>query len=211
METSLKVRNIVLVGVFSPQQFDKYFFIKNNILNEEEIIAGSSFGGLGVQVITEKFNIVIGLGQIIFTSVNPEDSQILYNVASLLVKSSTIHCSAMGLNLHWYMSGFESPANTSQKLFYSKEIALYSNFFKQDDANFGAYASKDFKDARLKLDIKPKTIEDVLNSKVENIISFEFNFHFDVKNQSSNDELLNYLSAYSEYEKEGNNVMSIYQ
>jgi len=38
MQNILQVENIVLVGGFNSTLFDKYFFIKHNIVKENEII-----------------------------------------------------------------------------------------------------------------------------------------------------------------------------
>ena len=48
MQSTLKIKNIVLVGIFNPSAFDKYFFIKNNLATEEEILPNSTFGNLGI-------------------------------------------------------------------------------------------------------------------------------------------------------------------
>ncbi len=52
----LRIKNIVLVGLFNPSFFDKYLFIKNGIVKEEEILDGSIFGIVGgMQLICSRF------------------------------------------------------------------------------------------------------------------------------------------------------------
>jgi hypothetical protein len=215
MNIDLKVKNIVLVGIFNPSLFDKYFFIKNEIVKEEEILDGSIFGVMGgMQLVCSRFHIVISLNQIIISSTNPEsDSDEISGIILSFVKAGNIaNVTALGINFHWFLEEkSKSLEEISKDFFYNDKLELFKKFFNSSDSMFGAYASINFKDSRLKLDIKPNKIQDNNRVVVQNIISFAFNFHFDIKNFSDNTELLHILEEYGLYREEGERIISIYK
>jgi len=215
MNIDLKIKNIVLVGVFNPNLFDKYFFIKNEIIKEDEILAGSIFGVIGgMQLICSRFHIVISINQIIISSVLPEndDDDISNIILSIIKTGEIVNVTALGMNFHWFLEdGTKSLEETSKEHFYNDKIEIFSKFFKSDDAMFGAYASADFKDSRLKLDIKPNRLHDNNKKVIQNAIAFAFNFHFDIKNSSDNTELTKLLTDYSAYREESNRIISLYK
>ena len=43
MEKGYLNKNIVLIGEFKPSKFDKFYFIKNQLLNEDDFLEGSVF------------------------------------------------------------------------------------------------------------------------------------------------------------------------
>jgi hypothetical protein len=65
----------------------------------------------------------------------------------------------------------------TRELFFRDERPL-DQHFRDDNANFGAYLSKDFAGFRLRLDIKPILVP--TDEGQENRLQFAFNFHRDV-------------------------------
>ena len=227
MNTSLKIKNIVLVGITLPANMDRYFFVKNGIFKEEEIQPASIFSPGFLRIITEKYSIVSNLmanpvnpavfiNQLILTVNTPSSDDKLSEIMTSIVKSANlINCTSLGMNFHWYMNyeGKETSHEISKKYFYSDKIKLFSDFFTTDDAHYGVYASKNIKKARLKLDVKPILYNDIIPvvSIGKSAIQFGFNFHIDVDKKESTAELIGHLSEYNEYFKESEKIMSIYK
>jgi hypothetical protein len=212
MQNKLFIKNIVLAGAFGLPIFDKYFFIKNNIIKEEEMLVGTIFDAIGaIQVVCKKFNIVIASNQFIITGTNEDDSDTINDVISKIVSASSgsIKINAMGMNFHWHL-GDKNQAleKTSRDYFYNDKINLMANFFKSSDSMFGFYASTNFKDARLKLDVKPAIVNKIQEGVKENYILFAFNFHFDVKD---NTQALKNISEYSSYKEESRKIILTYK
>ncbi len=207
MSTSLKVRNIVLVGSFNPSTFDKYFFIKNRILQEEEILPNSLFESIGVNLLSAKFQITITFNQFI---INSFEDKIIEILVSIIKAANISKVTALGFNFNWFLTGEgKSIEQISKNYFYSDKINLFSKYFDTADAMFGVYASKNIKDARLKLDIKPSVFQEINNPDSQNIIHIVFNFHFDIKNKDGS-ELLKYLNDYDYYTEENKKIVSLY-
>jgi hypothetical protein len=214
MQTNLRIKNIVFVGNFNLSTFDKYFFIKHNIVKEDELLPFTRFDSGAIQVSTHKFDIIVVPQQLIFSSkIFNQDTDELNKIAALVIKTgNVIDINAFGINFHWFMEDETRPLNKlSRDLFYNDKIKLFSDFFDDENAVFGIYASKNFKTGRLKLDIKPGKFQEIappyLNPEV---ITFAFNFHFDIKNLTDNSEIINILNEYDSYKKESERIISTY-
>jgi hypothetical protein len=210
MQAEVLVKNIVLVGIFNPFFFDKYFFIKHHIVDESEILDNSSFNAVGaIQLITKEFNIIISINQIIITDSEPKSdkSKINHIISSIIEFGNLVNITALGLNFHWLLTDkSKSFIQLSKDLFYRDNIDLLSNYFNTKDSMYGLYASKDVKDSRLKLDIKPGNLLPIETSGM----LFMFNFHFDIKNRVNTQEVLSYVNDYVLYKKESEKLISIY-
>ncbi len=208
MNYSLAVRNIVLLGVFQPSNYDKYFFIKNHIVTEDEILPISSFNTDIVQLFTDKLSLVIIFNQIIINSNHPEDKVKIDNIINNILKQPSSSYTAIGINFHWNIdSENNSLTKTTRDLFYDKNNKLFEQYFQTEDANYGLYVSKNFKNCRLKLDVKPQVILQEPNKEEKKVVNFAFNFHRDVINQEM---IMDELSLYDMYEEESKKIMSIY-
>jgi len=214
MQTELKVKNIVFAGVFDLSIFDKYFFIKNEILKEEDILIGSVFNKDDtIQVLTENFQIIINGIQLVIINTKPQSNQnYIQDIALVIINTVDVRSlQALGLNFNWFLEDNSIPFNKlSKQLFYNDKIELFAKFFDSDDSMFGSYASTNVKDGRLKLDIKPITMVN-LDGTSQNVINFVFNFHFDNKGTENNSNIAKWVNDYSFYENEGKRLMSIYK
>lgn len=221
MQASLITTNIVFVGLFNISLFDKYFFIKNKIFDEEDILSESRFDTVnGIQLITNVLDVIIVQNQIIISSKiiepnsNVGNEEINKIALSIIERGKVLNISAFGINFNWSIEDTSmSLQDLSKSLFYSDNISLLNNFFNNQDSVFGIYASTKFKNARLKLDVKPSNAHQIINNTVisKEVIIFGFNFHFDVKDLLQNTEVLNYLNDYSDYKKESKRIISIYE
>jgi hypothetical protein len=215
MQAKVLVKNIVLAGRFNPSFFDKYFFIKNNIANESEILGNSSFIAIGaIQLITNEFNILITVNQIVITDSIPNKNQDRINhiIRSIIECGNLYSITAIGINFHWLLTdNSKSFKQLSKDLFYRDDIGVLSNYFNTDDSMYGLYASKVVKDSRLKLDIKPSNLQQINVQSLDiSGMLFTFNFHFDIKNKINTEEVLNYINDYVFYKEESEKLLSIY-
>jgi hypothetical protein len=84
---------------------------------------------------------------------------------------------AIGLNFSWHLiPECGDVRTTTRSLFFREDRAIYEHF-RDDNANYGAYLSKDFAGFRLRLDIKPILVP--VDGGQENRIQFAFNFQRD--------------------------------
>jgi hypothetical protein len=82
-----------------------------------------------------------------------------------------------GLNFNWVVKGDGRPnSETTRKLFFAPEKPFF-RLFESDDACFGAYASKQFKGIRLRVDAKP--VHEPNNERNGTQTIFNFNFNVD--------------------------------
>ena len=210
MDIGLKVQDIVLIGLFNPAKFDRYTFIKNKIIKEEDIEHSSIFLPEIVNLESEKFKLVINSNQIII-STNPENkvdiSKFLLKFLSLFVE---VNLNASGFNFRYFV---EPKLDNSEidvfikKNFFNPNNKIQSQFFNDDNSTYGFYSSKDFKDTRLKLDVKPVNLNTPnLNLKS---VQFEFNFHKDYDLKDNSFEKLNeLLNSYKVYKNECKNIIN---
>ena len=78
------------------------------------------------------------------------------------------------------------------------DYTIYKNFLSEHDA-FGGYLSSDFEEARLKLDMKPITLDKSEEGKEKGAIHFNFNFHHDLSKENRHESLSNYIGDWKKY------------
>jgi hypothetical protein len=205
-------RNIVLAGGFNPSMFDKLFFVKNKIFTEEEIKPDSIITVMGVRVMCEKYSVEINPLQIITfsNSIECKKDNIIQVVISIINAANLNNITAIGMNFTYITDDVQSLEDLTRGYFYTDQIKLFADFFNEKDAMFGVYTSKNFKDARLKLDVKPNIIKE--GNELKNKMVLTFNCHFDVKKikDENQTEVINYLNEYDQYYFETERIISIY-
>ncbi|MEI8203786.1 MAG: hypothetical protein WCH34_12270 [Bacteroidota bacterium] len=228
MNTTLKIKNIVWTGILPNIEFDRYFFVKNNIFNESEILPNSQFGRIGTtQLFTTKYylssNIIANptpgvppINHLVLNSIDPsiKDDLINEKMISIIKSGEIIECTGLGINFNWFITlDFEETSHEIGKsFFYSNEIKLISRFFNTEDAEYGIYVSKDFKNSRLKLDVKPIIYQAIADPSVKNRgFNFAFNFHFDIVNKNDYSEVIEILKKYNDFKEESELIISIYK
>ena len=189
MDKNLIEQTVVIVAeFFNPSVFNQYWFIKEGILKEEDIQTESLFVPGITHIQSNKFNMLIVPEKIQIT-LKCDDEEEVYNIISIILTKVTqyqteIPYKALGINFCWKLEPNDSVSIYSRNVFCNKEIELYKAF-NEENARFGAYMSQNYKNARLKLDIKP-----ILLINKECMIC-NFNFHHDVSN--ANDIINNQL------------------
>jgi hypothetical protein len=215
MQADLKVRNIVLVGNFNITAFDKYFFIKNQIVSENDIAPNSVFANSqGIaQLFTNKFHFLITINQIVITALNPTISNDIDKIVSTLITAGNMQViTSFGFNFHWFLNDDSKPLEElSKNYFYNDKVELIKNFFNDKTSVFGVYASTVVKDSRLKLDVKPMRADAANALPYNSFFNFAFNYHFEVKNGNDISEVLKCINDYDFYYNESEKMISIYK
>ena len=193
MNKKLIEQTIVIVAdFFNPSAFSQYWFIKEEILKEEDIQKESLFVPGITHVQTDKFNMLVVPDKIQITikSNNEETHNTIYKLLTLIVQGQqNIPYKALGINFCWELIPQDSISIYSKNLFYKENMPLYDKF-KEDNACFGVYMSQNYKNARMKLDIKPIILND------DKCMICNFNFHHDI---SEANDIINNLQFRKEY------------
>jgi len=214
MNFELKIRNIVLVGAFDIFGFDRYFFIKNGIVTDEQITDKSVFLPQLVQLVTPTVQLIINPAQFIINSIKTDDkgdevAQMLLKILSL---TKNYMLSGSGINFNWFVEGEseQSLAQFSRSLCFNNSNAIQKSFFDEKDATFGFYSSKDALNCRLKLDVKPIRYKTNEMTDEKSVLQFEFNFHRDYRDpETDKKHLETILKDYNKYRDESEKIMSL--
>lgn len=213
MNFELKIRNIVLVGLFNPLTFDKYFFIKNGIILEDQPLHNQLFLPDFVQLVTPNFNLTINNIQLVLSALNSalESNEIAQILIRILEISRDIKIGGSGINFNWYVSddkNAKSLPSFSKRLFFNPNNKLQNEIFNEEDATFGFYSSKNLLNTRLKLDVKPVIYKEITQKDEEAAIQFQFNFHKDYKDSDiAKSELKELLLNYDSFRKETEKIL----
>jgi len=212
----LKGRNIVLAGAFNTPSFDKYFFIKNNIIRESDLTPNSFRTDLNIsQIVAKSFNILITPPQIVINLINETDAGKLEDIASKIIEAGDIiQLNAIGFNFNWnFVDSVKNVTELSKEYFYNDKIQTLNSYFNKPDSKYGFYASTNFENARLKLDVKPTSNTRISSTGVEKseTIQFLFNFHFDMPKESKAIEAINYIKEYGKYKNHSSEIMDKYK
>lgn len=221
MQSELNFKNIVLAGVFNPAIFDKYYFIKNNVVGEDEILSSSVFDPSNtIQLISNKFSVVVIFNQIIITDSDGSSSDEIYTIAMKIIETMKNPAAiaggvvqsmlnAIGINFSWFLKDADEPlSKTTKKHFYNNDLELYRKYFNSDDSAFGIYASSNYQDSRLKLEIKPTLSLEHRTGSIAETIGFIFNYHFDINNNYQ--QAINVLENYETYKLHTEEIISNY-
>jgi len=170
---------VLLARQFNPSVLSQVWLSRNGILDAEGTVkANSIFAENLVQAVTDDFVLAVLPDQLQFVpTVEPASQQKLIEdkLGALVNKLPHIPYRAVGLNFNWHLivDQEDVPAFT-RKLFAGRDDGLYERF-RDSNARFGAYFSKDFAAFRMKVDIKPTSVD--VDGEQEDRIQFGFNFH----------------------------------
>ena len=184
MKSELANANIVVVAnQFNVSIFNLLWFIKNEVLREEDVIATESiFLPVTVQIGTVSCHLFIVPERLQITLKNPEqDRTPVAALSKMISKLPETPYVALGMNVIWQLSFDDGNelGEFTRRNFVVPRHRLFSHF-SDANARFGTYLSKNFDIFRLKLDIKPVTA-DGGTTKTEKLL-LNFNFNLDVAN-----------------------------
>ena len=188
--------------------FSQYWFIKNGVLAENELLPDSVFApGLAV-VSTNAFQFLVMPNQIQFSmkTSNFEIAKgcITEKLSRFAENLENIRIKAIGLNFAWRIQDSDQSMHDLSKRLFS--VQSLSDVFCADDALFGAYFSQNIDDVtRLHLDFKPT------NGKVKgrdiDFILASFNYHRDITEQNQKSQLLSQIEKWEKLFNHSNEVL----
>lgn len=230
MEIVLMTQDIVLIGLFNPSKFDRYTFIKNKILKEDEILDQSLFLPENVNIVTRDFNIIINPNQLIISSLNGYHKKLSEILLKILNVTEILTLNASGFNFRYFIKPIYNESEISEFVkskFYNPNNPIQSEYFNEDSM-FGFYSSKNFKNTRMKLDVKPITINLISqnNQLVQKVtldkelsksisvnnksVQFEFNYHKDYNiSENSIGVLKELIENYQTYKSESDKIIKL--
>lgn len=185
MSVQLAGTNVIVAArQFNPTVFSQLWLVRNGLLAEEEFGSGYIFSESFVQAATPRFLLLVVPSQLQFTPSELGEGQqelILEKVGRIVERLPHTPYVAVGLNFVWHMHDEDSTIERlSRELFFKGESELYRRF-DAEDARFGAYLSRDVLGCRMKLDIKPVSLEESSLQEMQRL-QFAFNFHRDLSN-----------------------------
>lgn len=205
----LKIQNIViLANNFNPSVINHHWLITNKLLSESDILPNSLFASNGIQLSTEKFNLIVLPDQLQLNIINSKDGVEVVNMflLPLVDKIQGTPFRACGINFNWFISDSDKNIHSlSKEYFYNKNLS-FINDFNDDTSKYGVYLSKDFNGSRLKLDIKPISARKVDEPLTSDYIQLAFNFHKDLHVEKFHQELIDFLAKFNIYFSESENI-----
>jgi hypothetical protein len=210
MKKNLVGHSVVIIntGVI-PSSFNSYWLVKNGILKEEELNNNHIFTNNIVELNGDDYILTItGNSFQIRAKDNLQDLDHCINdkLDKIIdVTTNTIYVS-VGVNFNWIIEPKDGDfKKLSRDLFFKNDSSVFA-FFDKEDATFGSYMSKDFDDARLKLDIKPiYTNQDLADKK--GAIHFNFNFHYDIPEGDRSEKLKLFIKKWNLFYNESNRII----
>ncbi len=186
---------VVVASQFNPSIITQHWLIKNNFFTEDEFSPDCVFSSLVADIRTDQFNILVMPERLQFTpkveNTDVQSSLITSKLGKIIAQLPHTPFSALGFNFLWLIdTEADSQTKVSRKLFFKQESNLYKKF-DTDDANFGAYMSKDILGCRLKLDIKP--VRMLIKDDNRSLLQCAFNFHLDLPDEEKHSIILDFL------------------
>lgn len=214
IEKDLKMQSIVILAQsFNTTAFNHHWLVKNNFVEESDIMPDSIFAPDFSQVITQKFNMLIVPQQLQFnaglssTNFNNEIQETLLPIINRLQE---IPYKALGINLNWLIKDSHKDMQTLSKELFSVQQSNLYQYFDSEDTRYGAYISKTFKNSRLRLDIKPVNMSnDSTQEIVSEYILCNFNFHINLKPDNSVQDLTDTINQWDTFKNESEKIINL--
>lgn len=213
LRKELKTNSIVILAQsFNPSIFNRYWLVSNSYIDNESILPNSVFAPNVTQVASNEFSLLVLPEQLQFNS-NPGNKDFESNVEKtlrpIIDRLTEIPYRACGINFHWFVDDDKiGIGELSESLFYYSNSSLHEAF-RSEDSRYGVYMSKDFENARMKLDVKPITATENSTGEKNEFIQFSFNFHRDLNQKSASDELSNFVNSWIKFKTEAQQIISL--
>jgi hypothetical protein len=171
---------VVVAQQFNPSIVTQLWLVNNRVLAADDFQDGSLYSDYVVQVRSRLFNMLVVPEQLQFVPVGPPEGHqhlIVEKLGTIVRTLPHTPYRALGLNFSWLLTPASGDVGaTTRGLFFHADRPLYQHF-REDNAQYGGYLSKDFAGFRLRLDIKSILFPG--EGGQENRIQFVFNFHRD--------------------------------
>jgi len=209
MSLNLIEKNIVILGAFKPTKFDKLFFIKNNLANENDFTEKSIFISDFSLIDTNEYAVNITHNSIVINTKNENINNTIQKIASFIILNSDTNITAIGYNLKWFLFLQREISDITKELFFANNNTTINKFFNSIDTAYGYYVSRDYEYSRLKLDIKPSLIQKIDTNEKLKVLNFDFNFH--IENNFTNEKLNDIVLDYENFIKLAKTIISEYE
>ncbi|MBN2295611.1 MAG: hypothetical protein JXM70_24485 [Pirellulales bacterium] len=187
MSLELVLSNVVIAArQFNPSVIGQLWLVRNGLLGEDDFLQGCYFTDMAVQIKSREFDLMVVPPQCQFSprvAQDQEQNLLVEKVGTIAKLLSHTPYQAIGLNFTWHLIPEDTDVHTISREWFYKEDGPLHREFDIENARYGAYMSKDAWGGRLKLDVKPVSI-DREGEKYE-IIQFAFNFHRDVVDEEN--------------------------
>jgi hypothetical protein len=213
LSKDLKIENVViLANNFNPSIFSTHWLYTKEICKEGEISPVSGYAQNISQTITNEFQLLVLPDQLQFARLPALNGEFLNMAQPKLLRIISllkeVPYKSSGLNFHWFVYDNKmSIAQLSKELFFISSSKLF-NAFESKDSHYGAYLSKDFEGARLKLDIKPIKFN-LPNQPPMDCIQFAFNYHKDLQKDREYEDLKHFLEKSKVYFEHASQTMKL--
>jgi len=174
---------VVAANQFNPSVISQLWLVRHGLAGEDDFGPTCIFSPEFVQLGTTTFNLTCTPLQLQVAPVGDTSlwGKVLKDVlGKMLALLPHTPFTAIGLNFHWQVRLDPSTAGETTRRLFAGRSAVYRPF-ETSDSRFGAYLSKDHDGMRLKLDIKPTSMDG------GEAIHLAFNFHRAVADHSIED------------------------
>lgn len=177
---------VVTARQFNPSILSQMWLVRHEIIAQDCSTEGCLFSDAVVLVNTKQFNLLVLPPQLQFTVASGEsnESAVIAKVVGGIVRNlpeTPYH--AVGLNFQWFLWSEERSINEiTRELFFDFARPIHRRF-DSSDALYGGYFSKDILGCRLKLDVKPTTVEKD-GEKLDRLL-FAFNYHLNLSGEGA--------------------------
>jgi len=195
---------VIKAQLFNPSVFNETWLSKNGIVEPDELDGARVFSKEVAQFCTKRCQVVV----------LPPQMQITFGLQENDVcgeRPSAIACrivevlphtpyQAMGINFDYFVSPPEGEEFHvyERRLLGEGSYALLDEFTCKD-ARFGRYMSKDHGNGRLKLDVKPTTVN-LPGKETLELLRFGFNFHYDLSQAEPTERAAKLLKSIGQWE-----------
>jgi hypothetical protein len=174
---------VITANIFNMTIFNQIWLQRHEIFTEEELTSSPEnvFMPLLVQVSTQNCHMLVVPERLQMTLHTPADpGTALGKVRTIVQLLPETPYTALGLNAIWHLSigAGERINEFTRRNFAVPGHPLY-DYFSIEDAKFGTYVSKSFRDFRLRGDFKP-----VIIPSGADMVQMNFNFNLDLSGRS---------------------------
>jgi hypothetical protein len=167
------------------------------------------FTDLLAGVRSRKFDLVVVPEQMQFAPKVPPDAEadlVSAVVGRFVERLPHTPYRAAGLNFVWQLIPEDKDAvGVARRLFYCPDRPLHQ-LFSSEDARYGGYMSKNLFGCRLRLDVKPISLE---AEEVKDRLQFVFNYHLNVPSERPVEAIKQLLQRWQEAKAEAQKIAFI--
>lgn len=199
---------VVAAQQFNPSVVSQLWLVRNEIVGPEDFLSGSVFADEFVNVNTKEFHLLVTPPQLQFaTEISvPNQTDLIVKKLGLIVETLPhTPYKAAGLNFGWLLSS-EDTGRAARGMF-APTVPKLAEIFSSDDSRFGAYMSKNIFDCRLRLDIRPVTLQNEEGST--ELLHFAFNYNLNLKDaENPAAEITKLLRRWGDAKEEAKRIVS---